>query len=252
METGISVGTIVFLIVSMAAIGTVWYVIYKVRHFSQKVFGTADLLKGIQDMNTYDPAKPKSVSAVTSIYLPKISRDFPDFNYDEMKRRAQKVLRSYLEAQQNRSVEYLAEGLDELKNKLGTIVENLKVQEMHVQYLEPKIHQTEICGYTKNQSRAVITFQASIQYYYTKKNANGKLVDGSYDELHQTRYNIECIHVQDRELIENAKESAVANNCPNCGAPLAASGTKLCPYCGSGIEEFNIKTWNFSDVTEIS
>ena len=39
MKTGISVGIIVFLIVSMAVIGTVWYVIYKVRHFSQKVFG---------------------------------------------------------------------------------------------------------------------------------------------------------------------------------------------------------------------
>ena len=35
-------------------------------------------------------ATPKSVAGATSICLPRISADFPDFHYEEMKRRAEK------------------------------------------------------------------------------------------------------------------------------------------------------------------
>ena len=39
---------------------------------------------------------PKSVSAMTTVYLPRIQHDFPDFNYPDFRQRAENTLRDIL------------------------------------------------------------------------------------------------------------------------------------------------------------
>ncbi len=60
----------------------------KAREFSREVFGTDDLRKAAGEMRMEMASVPKSVSAMTSLLLPQIVRDFPDFEYNEMKERA--------------------------------------------------------------------------------------------------------------------------------------------------------------------
>ena len=61
---------------------------------------------------------PRSVSAMTRIALPQIVSDFPDFQYDEMKQRAENALTQYLQAVTAQNVEILREGNEDLKEQL--------------------------------------------------------------------------------------------------------------------------------------
>lgn len=64
----------------------------------QRAFGTPDITQAARQMKQEYSTTPKSVSAMTSLLLPKIVSDFPDFQYDEMKERAENVLTQYLRA----------------------------------------------------------------------------------------------------------------------------------------------------------
>ena len=77
-----------------------------------------------------------------------------------------------------------------------------------------------------------------------------KAAIGSREKLEQSRYQVEMIYIQDRDIVENQTDSGLAMNCPNCGAPLPKLGAKECLYCDTPIMEFNIRIWNFSDVEE--
>lgn len=76
------------------------------------------------------------------------------------------------------------------------------------------------------------------------------MTEGAESRLRQSRYDVEMIYIQDRDLVENQADSGLAMNCPNCGAPLPKLGAKKCLYCDTPVEEFNIKIWHFSDVEE--
>ena len=66
--------TIAFIIIA----GLIIYfrIKQKAKDFSQLAFGTPSLSKGIADMNREYQSTPKSVSAMTSLYLPRITKDF--------------------------------------------------------------------------------------------------------------------------------------------------------------------------------
>ena len=73
---------------------------------------------------------PKSVSAMTSLALPKIVSDFPDFQYDEMKERAENVLISYLRAVTAKNLSLLTDGNTELKQQLENHIQMLSVKDL--------------------------------------------------------------------------------------------------------------------------
>lgn len=86
---------------------------------------------------------PKSVSAMTSLYLPKIKKDFPEFQYDEMKVRAENALTSYLMAVDRLNAGALKEGNRELKDRLEMRIEMLKAAGNKERFGSIKIHRTE-------------------------------------------------------------------------------------------------------------
>lgn len=223
---------------------------HKVRQFSNELLGTPDLIEGFKNIEEDSASRPKSVNAMTSIYLPKIKRDFPEFNYDEMKSRAENVLRSYIRALNEMDASILAEGSPELYEKLRDRIEALEDAIYSETYEEITIHRTEISNYRQAAGRCIVTFQSAVQYYYSKVRETGELLDGSPTAYTQSRYDLDLIYIQDRDKIEDERDGALGANCPNCGAPLKGLGDKVCRYCGTPLKEINIYAWYFSDVRE--
>ena len=240
----------------LIVIGLAAFIVYrnvkrKVQSFSRQTFGTDDIMKGLEKVDKEAEITPKSVSSATSICLPKIMKDFPEFHYGEMKSRAENLIVSYLTAIDTENASALIDGTtSELEEKLEMKLHGLQNINMKERYKDIKVHKTEIKNYYKEKGRCCVQFQTAIQYYYYREK-DGKITEGSKDRMKQSKYETEMIYIQDRDYIENQNDSGLAMNCPNCGAPLPKLGAKKCLYCDTPITEFSIKIWNFSDVKEV-
>lgn len=248
------IGAIIILVLALMVIGGIAYGVYRLKHavqsFSKAAFGTESLKKGLEQVEQEYASTPKSVSAMTSLYLPKIKRDFPEFQYDEMKVRAENVLTSYLMAVSAGNPGLLKEGSRELKDKLEMHITQLKGRGEKEQFESIKLHRTEISDYKKRNGRCVITFQSSLQYKYSLREEGGKLKEGNPQILTQEKYNTELVYIQDRNLIEDERDLSLGMNCPNCGAPVSGLGSKVCEYCGTPVIELNIYAWTFHNVSK--
>lgn len=245
---------IIILVLVLAVIIAIYcgvhYIKHKTQEFSRAVFGTENILEGAEKMKQEYATTPKSVSAMTSLLLPKISSDFPDFHYDEMKERTENVLTQYLRAITEKNAGILTEGNTELKQQLDNHIQMLSSKDLWEHFDQIKIHRTEINQYRKTAGRCIITFQSSLEcYHYVTDSSSIK--EGSKDYKYQTKYNTDLIYIQDRNLVENELDNALGVNCPNCGAPLTSLGAKFCEYCGTPVIEINIHAWSFSNIEEI-
>ncbi len=249
------IGTIVILVLALAVLGG-GYIAYrriraKVSQFTKMAFGSDTIAGSIQNMEREVEITPKSVSANTKLYLPQILRDFPEFHYDEMKTRAENILMGFLLGIDEKNASRMRESTtSELREKLEMRIAALNNEGAEEHFRDILIHRTEIRQYRKVKGRCSIIFQSSIQYHHFKKKG-GSVTEGSESRLEQSRYNVEMIYIQDRDIIENQTDSGLAMNCPNCGAPLPKLGAKKCQYCDTPIVEFSIRIWNFSDVDEV-
>lgn len=207
----------------------------------------SNILKAVHEENI---ATPKSISAMTSLYLPQIVKEFPDFNYDEIKKRSENILLSYLRSIDQNKAEKLEGATPDLQNRLESYIAMQKDFGYEENFDMIKIHRTEIAKYLTTSGRRIITFQTALQcYHYTL--GNGMVIDGSKEELYQTKFNVELIYIQDIDQVSEAEYKALGINCPNCGAPVKKLGYKNCEYCGSSIENINTKIWAFSSVMEL-
>lgn len=248
---------IIVLLLIAAIVIAIWcgivYLRNKIRETSRALFGTSDISQAAKQMKQEYAATPKSVSAMTSLLLPKIVMDFPDFQYNEMKDRTENVLTSYLRAVDENNASLLKDGNSELKNQLENQIQMLSAQDMQEHFEQIRIHRTEISSYRKSEGRCIITFQSALEcFHYTTSTADHSTVlDGSREYKYQTKYNTDLIYIQDRNLVENELDHALGINCPNCGAPLSSLGAKKCDYCGTPMIEINIHAWSFSNIDEI-
>lgn len=245
---------IIILVLILAIIIAIYcgvhYIKQRTREFSSKIFGTPDITQAAQKMRQDYATTPKSVSAMTSLLLPKIVSDFPDFQYDEMKERTNNILTGYLRAISQRNAGSLNDGNTELKQQLSDYIQMLSVKDMHEHFDQIRIHRTEISQYRKTEGRCIITFQSSLECYHYITDASQRIVDGSKEYKYQTKYNTDLIYIQDRNLVENELDLALGVTCPNCGAPLSSLGAKVCDYCGTPVIEINIHAWSFSNIEE--
>lgn len=247
-------GVIVVLVLLILLVAMVFiaYIIIsnKIRNFSKSLFGTENVAEGIRRIELENEQTPKTVAATTSLYLPRIQKDFPEFDYNEMKARAENVLYSYLRSIDEHDARYLTEGTDELIDSVSLYLGNLDALDQREHYKDIKLHRLEIHKYIKIKGRCSVVFQGTVQYkHYIEK--DGKIIKGKPDRTEQGKFNIHAIYIQDQDVVENREADGFAMVCPNCGAPLTKLGAKVCAYCDTPIVEFNIRIWSFGKVEEI-
>ena len=168
-----------------------------------------------------------------------------------MKVRAENVLTSYLMAVSSQNPGLLKEGSRELKDKLEMHITQQKGRGEREKFESIRLHRTEIADYKKRSGRCTITFQTSLQYKHTLTEEGGKLLAGNPNTLEQSRYNVELVYIQDRNIVEDERDLSLGLNCPNCGAPISGLGSKVCEYCGTPVVELNIYAWTFHNVSEV-
>lgn len=96
---GVPVGLIVTLVIIAALVIAIAVAVYKIKrnktNFKNYVrYGF--LCTGINNQKMEMSETPRSLQAMTSLCLPRIQRDFPEFDYDDYKQKTETVLRSYM------------------------------------------------------------------------------------------------------------------------------------------------------------
>lgn len=199
---------------------------------------------------------PKSVSAMDSVYLPNIMKDFPEFNWAEWKLRVQNVVMRYMQALDEGNASILAEypavrkkAEAEIANRRDTSAESQSgshlisagekrnadtTEATPTEYKNRRVYRTAIRRYDKTKGLCTIHTETSASY-----DASGK--------TYQTVYDVDLIYVQDADQLDGAM---LGYSCPHCGAPVTKLGYKTCAYCGSALEPINIRVWQIQDIRE--
>ena len=224
----------------------------KLRRLSRMAFGTDSITEGLEQQAKELAVTPKSVSAMTRIFLPQIQRDFPDFHIEQFKDKVENALMLALQAisaadagiferqiKDGVSEEFLAQ----IKNRIR---EN-ETEAVTEHYEQIQIHQTEIANYEKKQGTCVITFQSAVGYLHYCEKA-GKVLSGSKELTEQTRYNVQLMYIQNEKLA--GMDNAVGTTCPNCGAPITKLGAADWESCGSAVTLLNLKVWTLHSFDE--
>ena len=133
---GKMIGIILILVLLFVLVVCVYlgirYLRKKTQEFSQMLFGTSDIKEGIRKQEEVYASTPKSVSGATSVYLPQIVRDFPEFHLEEMKGRAEGVLRSYLQSIHEENISILEDDVtSELTDKVSLKIRALQNDDCH-------------------------------------------------------------------------------------------------------------------------
>lgn len=252
---------------SLIFVGCVALFLYlKIQKFRRSELGqiAGELLRDIRSgegvVSEEEIARtPKSVSAMDSVYLPNIMKDFPEFNWAEWKQRVQNAVMRYMQALDEGNVSILAEyptvrkkAEAEIANRRDTSAESpsgsqrsnpLSADERRnanateaapTEYKNRRVYRTAIRRYDKTKGLCTIHTETSASY-----DASGK--------THQTVYDVDLIYVQDADQLDGAM---LGYSCPHCGAPVTKLGDKTCAYCGSALEPINIRVWQIQDIRE--
>lgn len=246
----IFLGSIILVVGAVIAIFiAVFGIARKTRDVSRSLFGTDSLIEGINQQKAQMSETPRSLHAMTSVYLPQILRDFPKFDYELYKNKAKSLLRSYFTAIETKKSTALAEECSQtLRNDVQGIIEDLNSRNVKQFFNETVIHDVQISRYIKTGATVTIMFELSVGQYAYQEDELGKVVSGDKTLKHQTVYEVGLVYVQDAE--KAGMSSGFGINCPNCGAPIKNLGMKFCEYCGTGVVEVNERAWKFNSVNE--
>ena len=199
--------------------------------------------------NKEQQVKPKSLSSATSIYLPLIEDDFPDFNYFEFKNIVKNTLLSTFLVLDTQDIHNLIQCSQKFKETISLELEDNENSGTSPHYEQIDLHQTEISNYIKRDGRCIITLQSSVGYYHWVEKDN-EMIEGSKTIKKQTRYYTDLVYVQNEELAQNIGAEFLGNNCPNCGGAISNLGEKYCAYCGTSLIAINIKVWSLDSYHE--
>ena len=116
-----------------------------VRRFNNKISTFSNMIEEVytasKNADKIESETPKSVSGMTSLLLPKISKDFPDFNWHEIRKSVETKIREKLLAEESTDI---------------------------------SVHKSVISRYNKQANNISITCQTSLKYKNPKKQYVGE------------------------------------------------------------------------------
>ena len=188
---------------------------------------------------------PRSLSGLDRIYLPKIEKRFSDLNIEEFRGRAEALLLSVLEALEHSDVNLLYEAGPTYKEQIRQVIRDMKDSGQSLRVEKARIHKTVISAFKDTPSASEITFQTALEARIALLDKEGKVLQGSLDDLSQLRFEQTLIHVIDPDLYQGTEKTVLTVNCPHCGATLN-SQRNTCAYCGSHVDFIPVRIWLFS------
>ncbi len=228
---------LIILIILIAIILCILYIKKNVADFTMKYFGTKDLKEAIEKSEITASETPKSVFSVESVILKRITKDFPETNINELKALVEKSIRDIFNAIEAGD----SSDFTDVPTVKAFIDSRINDNDGKAIYDNLKFHNTVVNMYTKSGDSANITFQSSFEYYKKIGDKIGKKV--------QDRLKVEFVYIID-EAEYSGDIKAVGLKCPNCGAPVASLGYKVCSYCGTGIKDLVKKNWVLNKVKQ--
>ena len=174
-----------------------------------------------------EPEKPRSLSSLESVVLPKLYRDFPDFNARIFAQRVRRDAETYYESGKEGKVLFKDDAtqtfLESFEDRLPDDVKD-----------GIEVHRVTIAGYDNATRRKFLTCQAAVGYH-----------DKS-DVPREKR--LVLIYVAG--YADDPDSEVVGFNCPNCGGPLPAVGARVCVYCGTAFSAPVSLGWMLMDAKE--
>ena len=174
---------LVFLAVVAGIVGAFFIIYLAIKKRLTNIVGESgmsdfrDALKNAVASEKEAYSKPKSLAGLTSILLPKIQRDIPDFNqellFSKVESGIKKVL-TYKTTGDSLGVERDHE-LIYVANGLKAEIDNMKSSNQYEKFESIVINQTVIKEYKHKNGAATIVLESSVQYKYDT-NKKGKRV----------------------------------------------------------------------------
>ncbi len=196
------------------------------------------------DCNNY--SSKKSISGMTRILEPVITKDFPDFNLSHLFSNIETNLTSILNAKTKLDPSYLNKGLSLIKGKIVKEINDMKDENIIQKYTSIRYNDHALKSYKKNNGTATITTTSSVSYYY-----ESNLDERKYNDLRcETKYECEFIYIYDEDKFKE-KQKSFSVHCPNCGAPVKGLGDLNCTYCGSNVKKINLRNWEMASFKEV-
>ena len=157
-----------------------------------------------------EPPKPRSLSSLESVAMPKILKDFPDFNARVFSQRVRRDAKTYYESGREHRVLFKDDATEAFKESFADrLPEGVGT--------DVTVHRVTIAGYDGSSRRKLLTCQASAGYLDTDRVQQERRLALSYIAGYA----------------DDPDSEVIGFNCPNCGAPLPAAGARVCVYCGT-------------------
>ena len=218
------------------------------RNLSDLGFGDSKkIISMIKESEEEAKYRHKSVSGLSNILIPKIKKDFPNFNEQEFYNKVETSIIGILNTLSNNKVSSIKE-LSEIRTNLETLVESRVASEIKEKYEDIKFHEHAIKEYRNESGVLMITINSSLEYYYEKR-VKGKVKIARKDYKKQTTFTSTFVYIYDPEKY-NISKSSLSVHCPNCSAPLKDIESRICEYCGAKVEDINLRSWYITKYKE--
>lgn len=240
---------LIMLIAILAMILIIILILFVIYIKFKRTLGINNLKSFLNDVKEYDRnnyTRPKSISGMTRILEPLILKDFPEFNLTHLYSKVEDGINNVLCAKSKLDTKYLSKGLDLIKGKIIKEINDMKENDIEVNYSNIKFNQHALKSYKKSNGTATITTCSSVSYKYTSNKTERK-----YDDLiKETKYECELIYIYDENKFKE-REKSFSVHCPNCGAPVKGLKDLTCSYCGSNVKKVNLRNWEIASIKEV-
>ena len=223
-----SFGWIGILLLALAAGGGIFALVRAIVRSAAKVGRLASTVTGILQKAEYEAENtPKSLSSAEPLLLDRIRRDFPEYNPELIRQRVMKDAQTYYESARAGKCLY-ADGIsDQLRERLsGSLPPDVAGG--------IRVHKVALSAYDDASEDRVLTFQAAAAF----RDPAGT--------TRQRRLILKYLAAWSTDTVNGVKKA----NCPNCGAPIPAVGSKVCRYCGTALKVWAGIGWILTDLHE--